>query len=661
MRKNRFSLLSIFLFTATALAQQVAGQQTVKQIPPAGIEVSAADQAELKNGLEQLRAAIDKLRDNRLLADVLIYHEAVRYALEYKEFFKADEIAKAKTLLQHGRERARQLAEGKAPWTTATGLVVRGYISKIDKSVQPYGLVIPPSFAPDLPQRWRLDTWFHGRGETLSEVNFLTDRETKPGEFTPRHTIVLHLYGRFCNANKFAGEVDLFEALAAVKQQYSIDENRIVVRGFSMGGAATWQLGTHYAGLWAAVAPGAGFSESAQYLKLSLTGENAPPWWEQKLFHLYDATDYAGNLFNTPVVAYNGDKDGQKQAADVMERAMAEEGLRLLRIVGPDTGHSYHADSKIEIDRMLDAVVERGRDPYPRKVRFTTWTLAYNRMKWVLVDGLGQHWQRARINAEIEGDNSVKVETVNVTAFTLEMGSGGCPLDVARKPQVTIDGQKLSVAGPLSDRSWRVHFRKAGSQWAVADSAVMPGLHKRQGLQGPVDDAFLDSFIFVTPTGAPLAPGIAGWVTSEQRRAIAEWRRHFRGDAQVRKDTEITDAEIAASNLILWGDPGSNKVLARIADRLPVKWKAEGIIVGNNRYPAATHVPILIYPNPLNPKRYVVLNSGFTFRESDYLSNARQTPKLPDYAVVDTTTPPDTRFPGRIVLAGFFNEAWEVN
>ena len=99
-------------------------------------------------------------------------------------------------------------------------------------------------------------------------------------------------------------------------------------------------------------------------------------------------------------------------------------------------------------------------------------------------------------------------------------------------------------------------------------------------------------------------------------------------------------------------------MLARIADRLPVKWTAEGLVAGKDRYPAATHAPILIYPNPLNPKKYVVLNSGFTFREFDYLNNARQTPKLPDYAVVDTTTPPDSRYPGKIVLAGFFDEEW---
>ena len=58
-------------------------------------------------------------------------------------------------------------------------------------------------------------------------------------------------------------------------------------------------------------------------------------------------------------------------------------------------------------------------------------------------------------------------------------------------------------------------------------------------------------------------------------------------------------------------------------------------------------MPVLIYPNPLNPKKYVVLNSGFTFREYDYLNNARQVPKLPDWAVIDVTTPDDVAGAGQ--------------
>ena len=607
------------VFTALLGAALCHAQQTLKPVPPAGIEVPAADRAELETGLARLRASTAKLRANLLLPDVLIYQEAVRYALQYNEFFKPVEIAAAKTLLAQGQTRADQLAAGESPWTTATGFIVRGYVSKIDKSIQPYGLVIPAGFAAD--RSHRLDAWFHGRNETLSEVNFLTDRQKNPGEFTPRDTIVLHLYGRFCNANRFAGEVDLFEALDAVKRAYAIDDNRIVVRGFSMGGASTWQFGAHYPGLWAAVMPGAGFSETAQFLRL----KEMPPEWEQKLWHLYDAADYAENFFNVPVIEYHGEIDPQKQAGDVMERAMSEVGLKLPRVEGPQTPHRYHPDSKVTLEAMLTPIVERGRDPNPTQIKFTTWTLAYNQMKWITIDALGQHWQRARIEADGE-----KIATSNVQAFS-----------ITRAGHFVVDGV-TQASGPA-------HLRKVNGKWTVVASDHLPGLHKIHALQGPIDDAFLSSFVFVTPTGKPQSPATAPWVAAEEKHAIAEWRRQFRGDAQVRDDRDITDADIAASNLILWGDPGSNRILARIAAKLPLRWPTE-----------ASQALIMIYPNPLNPKKYVVLNSGFTFREFDYLNNARQSPKLPDYAIVDTTTPPDGRYPGKIVKAGFFNEDWKM-
>jgi hypothetical protein len=144
------------------------------------------------------------------------------------------------------------------------------------------------------------------------------------------------------------------------------------------------------------------------------------------------------------------------------------------------------------------------------------------------------------------------------------------------------------------------------------------------------------------------------------QHAVDHWRQQYRGDARVTTDTAVTDAEIAGSNLILWGDPSSNKVLAKIADKLPIKWNAKDISVGSQSYASETHVPVLIYPNPLNPKRYVVLNSGFTFREYDYLNNARQVPKLPDWAIVDVTTPPNSRWPGKVAAADFFTDKWEL-
>lgn len=632
----------------------------VRPVPPPGIAVPASDRTELEQGLRKLGDALHRLEQNPLFADVAIYHKAVRYALEYNEIFQETETARAKELLAEGQRRADDLLQGRAPWTTATGLVVRGYVSRIDRSVQPYGLVVPVTYSPSLPHRWRLDTWFHGRNEKLSELNFIWDRERNPGEFTPPNTIVLHLYGRYCNANKLAGEIDLLESLDSVKSRYPVDENRIVVRGFSMGGAACWHIAAHHAGEWAAAAPGAGFSETPEFLRVWAKETLQPTWWEQKLWHLYDATDYAVNFYNCPVVAYNGEIDSQKQAADAMERAMEREGLRLCRIVGPNTGHKYHPDSKVEINRIIDAIASRGRDPYPRKISFTTWTLAYNKMKWLVVDRLERHWDRARLDAEVTNDHAVDVVSTNVAAFTIDMSPGGCPLDNTRRIELTVDGQRLEAPGPMTDRSWIVHLAKNGGHWTLVQTADDATLHKKHGLQGPIDDAFLSSFLFVRPTGTPLAPGIAGWVAAEQQHAVKAWRAQFRGDIPVRDDVQVSDSDIAGNNLVLWGDPGSNRILARIADRLPIRWTADAITAGKQRFPSSSSALLLIYPNPLNPRRYIVLNSGFTFREYDYLNNARQVPKLPDFAIVDITTPPNERYPGRMVTAGFFGENWQL-
>jgi hypothetical protein len=55
-----------------------------------------------------------------------------------------------------------------------------------------------------------------------------------------------------------------------------------------------------------------------------------------------------------------------------------------------------------------------------------------------------------------------------------------------------------------------------------------------------------------------------------------------------------------------------------------------------------------------------VLNSGIDFRSDAYGSNAKQTPKLPDWAMVSLDSPPDRRWPGKIVAAGFFDERWRL-
>ena len=214
------------------------------------------------------------------------------------------------------------------------------------------------------------------------------------------------------------------------------------------------------------------------------------------------------------------------------------------------------------------------------------------------------------------------------------------------------------VASFLIVLSLFIFFMKKKGKWELARESAL--LSKRHNLQGPIDDAFMDSFIFVSPTGKSKNPIFSKWAKSEEERAIVHWRRHFRGDAVVKQDKELKMADIINNNLILWGDPQSNAFIKKIIKKLPIKWTEKVIEVNGKSYDAANHGLIMIYPNPLSPNHYIVFNSGFTYRDYAYLNNARQVPMLPDWAVIDLRTPPNAVWPGKVVKANFFDEFWRV-
>ena len=644
--------LAFLLLASIAPAQTNTAPPTPKRIPIPGITLTDTERTELTAGAAKLRLDIDALAKElagnpsllALLPDVEIFHKAVDWALRYEEFMAPKEIAYARTLLTKGHERVTQLRAKQTPWLSATGLVLRGYRSKLDGSVQPYGLVVPETLTRATGETPMM-VWLLGRGEKRTELAFLAEREAGPSQLVPKNTLILVPYGRFCNATKFAGEADVFEALAAVRAQYRVDANRIAVAGFSMGGGSAWHLATHYPGVWAVASPGAGFAETPIFTKAAAPGKEQRPAWEQRLWRQYEATGIARNLFNLPTLAYTGELDGQKEASDLMEKAMAAEGLKLERFIGPQTAHKYHPETKETLTKGLEAALAKGRDPQPREVRFSTYTLRYPESAWVRIEGMGEHWERADIRAQLGEKNTLTIETKNVTAFSLRQ---------ANPSTVIIDGQRLST---FFARGGQHYFTRKDGTWR--STAPDTTVRKRPGLTGPVDDAFVEPFVFVRPTGKPLSPELGTWVENELTAARTLWRDVFRGDAPVKSDRELSDADIADRNLILWGDPSSNAILGKLAAQLPVEWSADGLTVRGKTYPAGQHVPILIFPNPLNPKRYIVINSGITFRADGYGNNALQTPKLPDWSVVDIRTPPGPRWPGKIVDAGFFDEQWK--
>jgi predicted esterase len=604
---------------------------------------TAEERQQLDQGKKALAKRLEKLPAGDR-ADAAVFLQAAEMADRLALYANKGQVAAVLRGLETGLQRSDALAKGERPWVDQPGRSLRGYVSRIDGSVQPYAIVLPAGFKPNTETEWRLDVVLHGRGPT--EVSFLQQNEPAPGSAGAKPPdqpfIELHPFGRGNNGWRWAGESDVFEALEQVRKQYRIDPNRIILRGFSMGGHGAWHIGVHYPHLWAAVSPGAGFSETRKYLKIA--GE--VPAYQEKSWHIYDAVDYALNLFNTPFIAYGGELDPQLQASLNMKAAAEKEGLSLNLIVGPKTEHRYHPDSLKEI---MGQLATHRRNPAPKQVKLTTWTLKYNQCAWLTIDALQEHYRRAVVTADASGPG-LTIKTENLTSLLLDPFPSGVR-------EIEIDGQNQRVE-PAS----AVRLEKRGQQWALRQKASsgrtghapVTSLRKQHGLQGPIDDAFTSRFLVVRGTGAPWNLVHQTYADDVLKRFQEEWRFGFRGEVPVKDDRDVTAADWNNANVALLGDPGSNTVLARILDKLPIRWTRDSIRVGDRDFSAGC-VPVLIYPNPLNPERYVVINSGHTFGMTEIQgSNAHLYPRLPDWAVLK----PGGGSP-EVLAADYFDEGWK--
>ncbi len=678
MQKTSYSLRLSLVLLAFVVSVNVLSAETFKQLPPPGIELSTEVLAELSSEAQKVRTAlgqavISSADVDAWRADVEVFVRAVELAIEQNLFYKPKDADSAVRALNVARERLAAAMSGKRGLELlAIGsggkdqgrTLAGGFISSIDGSVQPYGLVIPVAPLDTTDKSFRLDVWLHGRGDTNTEVPFLLDRLDKLGQYAPPGVIVLHPFGRHCNAYKFAGETDVFEATKHVESVLPIDDKRISIRGFSMGGAGVWHLAAHYPGRWFAANPGAGFVDTVRYQGWTEKWPYEPGDWGRKLMAWYDLPPLVDNLSNTAVIAYSGEVDKQRASAEMMIAAaqaspvLKERGFEIKHVIGKDMGHKIDAASATLIDADLEQLAQQvGKQPRV-KIHLVTQTLKYHQVDWLSIQGMQEHWRSATVDAELVDNATAHISTDNVTAFSLDFSKPNWPLKSGYL-KLVIDGQELDGPAVVHGKPSLTYWSKRDGQWTEADSAPR-GICKRPGLQGPIDDAFTSSFLFVLPSRPCRHGDVQRFVDREVAFARQRWRLIMRGNDRVVLDKDLTAEQIANCNLVCFGDFNSNRYLAGIASALPIQWTDEKITVGEKTFDPSTHALMLVYPNPQSPNRYVVVNSGMTFRESSNSTNSRQIAMLPDWAVIDVRQPADGVFPGTVETAGFFDETWKV-
>lgn len=663
------------------------------QAPPR-YEMTAQDRDALQRKLDVLDPLVRELKATRggtdLVADVEIHAKAGHWILEFpQDVTVQDDVTFALRMIDRGIDRAKQLQSGQSPWTSQKGKVALGFYSPLDGSVQPLLLTIPSRY-DGKPER--LDVVLHGRSQRLIESNWICYEDSPANAQTaerlythaggsclqpspgPPNTgawnagqFQLEVFARGNNANHWAGEVDVFESTAAVQRRFRIDDSKVVLRGFSLGGAGAWHLALHHPDRWVAAEIGAG-TWPRRYLMM----DQFPPHQRPTLRIWENMTEWALNAFNIPIAGHDGDSDtqvasiprppegeptrGQLESSIRIREQLAKEGYPYegepasyvakgtpsIFLVSENTGHSTNPKVRQRLDAFLKEWTDRGLRS-PDHIRFLTYTTRYNRSFWVSVEGLGQHYERAEVDARrFSGGTTYQVKTSNVSRLLLR--------ETDKAGEIQIDGQTLRV-----EPARAIALEKSGNTWRIAP-ARRTGLHKAHGLQGPIDDAFLDPFLLVRPTGTPWNEAAHQLSLKRLARFDETYARFYRAHPRAKSDTEVTEADFAKYNVVLFGDPGSNRWIGRLAGRLPLKWTRDTVTVGDRSFPAAVHLPVMVYPNPIAPAKYVVFNSGLTIAENSYTSDYSM-PTLGDFAVLEAR-PGSDGF--EVPFAGFFDENWKI-
>jgi len=131
------------------------------------------------------------------------------------------------------------LAEAEAghdAFAARTGYFRRAFRSKVDGTLQPYAVRIPAGYDPRAGRKYPLIVYLHGSASdetNLAGVDYLSEGDFI--EMAPRGRGPSNAYTRD------HAQEDIEEAVAAVIQSYPVDEARIILTGFSMGGYGVYR------------------------------------------------------------------------------------------------------------------------------------------------------------------------------------------------------------------------------------------------------------------------------------------------------------------------------------------------------------------------------------------------------------------------------------
>jgi poly(3-hydroxybutyrate) depolymerase len=528
------------------------------------------------------------------------------------------------------------------------GSLERAYVSEIDDSAQPYLVYIPDACRPGTGP-WPMVVYLHGYVPSYNKDAWVRPDSNFNAVMEAEGCVLAIPFARSNTDFLNVGEDDVLDVIEEMKRAYPVDERRISLYGYSMGGSGVWTMLAHYPDRFSGAVVLAGRSD--YYLWHGLDRSRVPAWKR----HIIDADnpiDLVANFKHVPVRVYHGDADY------VVKTAQSERMVAALKKLGANA--EMHWVRNGSHWSLFDAVMW-SRDPVawvkdfktpetPPPFDLKTFHVRYARAWGVEARGFVRELDPIEFSLMRRGVNDTALETSNVDSVVVYPSLLG--------------GRRLSMEAGFkvvgvddTDLSWSGKAARDGVTY-YSENWRRPGLRKSTALCGPVKEAYRSAFVLVYGTSGSKAD--TARLKGNAMRFASEWQEFAKGALAIRADIDVDAETMETKNVVLFGEPNSNVVISRVAARLPIEWDEASATIAGTPYSLAERGLVFVYPNPDAPERLAVFMSGLFWGGS--LPINHKWDFVPDFIVFENTVDPFDRMDpvNKAVVAGFFDAGWGV-
>ncbi|MBO9692926.1 prolyl oligopeptidase family serine peptidase [Chryseobacterium sp.] len=215
-----------------------------------------------------------------------------------------------------------QFLKGNEPYKGIKGPYRRAFRSKYDGTYQPYSIKLPEHYDP--AKKYPLLVFLHGSGQ---DDQSLLKMARSGGEFIEIAPFARDMYNCY---DSFNSQNDILEAIDDAALHFSINKDKIIIGGFSMGAYGALRTYYEHPEMYKGVAIFAGHPDLAN----EWLGIGHPDFLNDK---------FLKNFSKTPIFIYHGRKDGALPVSKTEEfiSKLKLNGIFVTARIIDDKAHEY--------------------------------------------------------------------------------------------------------------------------------------------------------------------------------------------------------------------------------------------------------------------------------------------------------------------------------